>query len=633
MTKISRRLAALLLLTAPAIAGAQSADQRRTTEAQEQTGIGTAAAEDAAALRRAEEGWWGEALKTRDARLAWWRDARFGAFVHWGPYSVLGGEWQGQPNPGYSEHIMRVARIPRDVYRDAVAAKFHPDAFDAKAWVALMKAAGMRYVIITAKHHDGFAIWPSDADPFNIRDVSHFGRDPLGELVAAARAADMKVGFYYSHAFDWDDPDAPGNDWDFDNPGGDRKLHGGDSWWTGYPQFLANTDRYIDRKVVPQLQELIARYHPDILWFDTPGKLPFFQQARIVEAVRRASPTVVVNGRAARSASANLGDYLNTADRPAELRPTPGDWEAIPTTNESYGYNALDHSHKPATHFITLLARAAAKGGNILLNLGPKGDGTIDAPDVTVLQGLAAWMAVNGASIRGTQATPLDRQPWGDSTRKGSTLFLHVFRWPADGRLLVSGFRGSAKRAYLLADPDRTPLRTERAGPDDLQIILPDRAPDAADSVVVLEADGALDAVRDRVVDTKYGQNQLLAFDAEAVGRGFRYGDGKAARYYVDGLEAAGNRLVWKVRGIGKAPVRFRLRYATLPGAAEGRFVLRYGTAVRRAPVVATRAATEMALADFGDIALRTDAPAPLELSIKGGAPGSIHVFELLAGD
>jgi alpha-L-fucosidase len=619
------------LLAAPPLAMAQAegptAQQRSSAEANEPTGIGAAAANDAAAADRALNGWWREAGKTRDQRLDWFRQARFGVFVHWGPYSVLGGQWKGQPNPGYSEHIMRVARIPRQTYKDEVAARFRPDAYDARAWVRMMKQAGAGYVILTAKHHDGFALWPSQASDYNIAKVSGFPRDPLAELVQAARAEGLKVGFYYSHAFDWEDPDAPGNDWDYANPGGDKKLHGVD-WWNTDPRFLVNTDRYIDRKVIPQLNELISRYHPDILWFDTPGKLPFFQQARIVEAVRKADPNVVINGRAARSKDLNLGDYLDTADRPAELRPTAGDWEAIPTTNESYGYNALDHSHKSVEHFIQLIAKASAKGGNILLNVGPRGDGVIDTPDAAILAGIGRWMSVNGESIHGTTRTPLDRQAWGDSTVKGDRLYLHVFDWPRGGSLRVGGLLSPPRRAWLLAT--KAPVTVRRAGGDDYDLALPAQAPDSADSVVVVETDGPVRGEAGRLIETRWGDNQLLAFDARAEGTGFTYGDGKTARFYVEGLQQAGNRLVWPVRATTAAAVQVHLRYSTPDRTltAPARVVVRYGATILTAPLVATDGEKDLREVDLGSLPLVQGDPADLSLAIEGAAQ-PVRVFDL----
>jgi alpha-L-fucosidase len=208
---LGSQLVVFVFLTLQA-ASAQSSSSPAPTAAQEQTASGPTTSADAAAIRDAETGWYKAALAGKDKRLEWWRDARFGCFIHWGAYSVLGGEWQGHANPGYAEHIMRVNRIPLAEYKSEVAAKFQPNAFNAAEWVRTIKSAGMRYIIITAKHHDGFAIWPSTTNQYNIRDVSHFERDPLQELVTASRNQGMRVGFYYSHAFDWEDPNAPGND-------------------------------------------------------------------------------------------------------------------------------------------------------------------------------------------------------------------------------------------------------------------------------------------------------------------------------------------------------------------------------------------------------------------------------------
>jgi alpha-L-fucosidase len=634
MTKHFARLAGAFL-TIVALAGhpvqSQTVDDRRSAAANEPMRAGDAAQRDAAAVRDAQTGWYADALKTRDTRLAWWRDARFGCFIHWGPYSVLGGEWQGNPNPGYAEHIMRVNRIPRATYKDQVAAKFHPDQFNATEWVRLIKSAGMRYIIITSKHHDGFAIWPSDANVYNIRDVSHFNRDPLKELVEAARAQGLHVGFYYSHAFDWEDPNAPGNDWDYNNPGGDKQLFGGVNWYNEHPELVPRIEKYVYGKAIPQLQELISRYHPDILWFDTPTKLPFFEQAAIVKAVRAAGPEVVINGRAARSGSVNLGDYQNTADRPAELRPTPGDWEAIPTTNESYGWNKLDSSYKPVPYFVQLLAKSAAKGGNILLNIGPRGDGTINPPDVAILEGLGRWMAVNQESIRGTERTPLDRQAWGDSTLKGETLYLHVFHWPDKGRLVVSGLISDVSSAYLLADPQHKPLKVARLNASDITVQLPAVAPDPAASVVVLQSKAPVKAVLGRLLDAESGpQNILLGFDATAQGTGFSYGDGKTARYYVDGLENADNSLQWTVRVNQTTRFSVDATYSTQKSAplAGAHFVVRFGDTVLTSPVPATAGERELGKLHLGELTIPSGALQNLQVSLKG-ATGDIHFFEL----
>ena len=270
----------------------------------------------------------------------------------------------------------------------------------------------------------------------------------MKDLKAACTAAGLRFGFYYSQAWDWGDPNGTGNDWDFDHPSGDKNLWGGKNWWEVNPQLVSMVQAYVDHKVIPQVRELFAKYQPDIIWFDTPSKMPPALNLEVFKATRAAGPNAVINSRCV----AELGDYLSTADRPAEFAPQQGDWEAIPTTNESYGYHKADHSHKPASHFITLIAKAAARGGNLMLNVGPRGDGTLDPADVAILKGIGAWMKINGESIHGTTRTPLAVQAWGESTRKRDTLYLHVFDWPADGKLVIGGLKSKVVGAYLLAD-------------------------------------------------------------------------------------------------------------------------------------------------------------------------------------
>jgi hypothetical protein len=399
--------------------------------------------------------WWRDSMETRDQRLAWWREARFGMFVHWGVYSHLGNEYRGRKGGGYAEHIQRVLKIPIPEYRAEVAGNFNPVGFDADAWIRQARDAGMGYFVITAKHHDGFAMWPSQVNRANVMDATPWRHDPMADLRAACRKYSVKFGFYYSHAFDWGEADGPGNDWFFKNPGGDTLL-GGRDWWQTTPAFFPRAKRYVDEKSIPQLRELITKYDPDILWFDTPHKLPPSENVRIMQAVRTASPRVVINGRIVRG----WGDYGSTADRPAEFSPHEGDWEGIPTTNESYGWSKFDDSHKPPAHFIRLLAKAAARGGNLLMNIGPMGDGRFDPRDTAILSGIGAWWKLNGESIRGTERTPLPVQTWGESTRKGNRLYLHVFQWPADGRLVVGGLKSDVKSTPLLAGAPTRPLTT-----------------------------------------------------------------------------------------------------------------------------------------------------------------------------
>lgn len=523
--------------------------------------------------------WWRSSMETRDERIKWFREVKFGMFVHWGAYSHLAGVWQGTPVRGYAEHIQRMRKIPQAVYRAEVVEKFNPTKFDADEWMRIAKRAGMGYFVITAKHHDGFAIYDSDVSTYDIVDATPFKRDPMRELRDAARRHGLKFGFYYSHAFDWGEPDAPGNDWEYRNPGGDLLLHGRD-WWLSRPELVDSVRRYVDRKAIPQIRELVRKYDPDIMWFDTPHKLPLEENLRILRATREAKPSIVINGRGTQAVpggpEARFGDYANTADRPAEIYPHAGEWEAIPTTNESYGHHLMDSSHKSPAHFVQLLAKAAARGGNLLLNIGPMGDGRVDPKDVAILDGVGAWMAKYGESIRGTARSPLPIQTWGRSTLRGTRLYLHVFDWPSDGRLHVAGLRSLANRAFLLANPD-VAIPVKRVGPADVELQLPTVAPDPWNSVVVLEADLPMEIDPSFYLPANRGPIALHVFDGRLVNDSLRYGDGKRDRDVVLGWSAVDAGIDWTVRV--SSPTRFAvaIEYATVRDSAGGRFVLNVG--------------------------------------------------------
>ncbi len=520
-----------------------------------------------------ELAWWRDSMTTHDQRMAWWREARFGMFVHWGVYSYLGGTWQGQPIKGYAEHIQRILKIPIPIYREEVAGHFNPTEFNAEEWIRTARQAGMGYFIITAKHHDGFAMWDSKVSDYNVVRATPFKRDPMKELQAACRKYGVKFGFYYSQAFDWGNRDAPGNDWDYDNPGGDRGLHGGRNWWEASPELLPKARQYVNEKAIPQLLELLKNYDPDILWFDTPQKLPESENLRIMKAVRLAKPDVIINGRLVR----NLGDYASTADRPAEFAPHEGDWEGIPTTNESYGWNRNDHSHKPPAHFIQLLAKAAARGGNILLNIGPMGNGRIDPADVEILQAIGRWWQINGESIRGTARTPLPVQAWGESTRKGTRLYLHVFDWPRDGRLVVAGLKSPATRAWLLADAKCAPLKVQRLNPMDLNVEVSAAAPDPVDSVVVLDSPEPLVCDSARLLLPTVATNSLRVFDGQRHGKTLHFGAGKTRDAYVDNWSKPNEFMAWPVRLNEPATFDVSVCYDALPESVGGKFSVRLG--------------------------------------------------------
>ncbi|MEI7423890.1 MAG: alpha-L-fucosidase [Prolixibacteraceae bacterium] len=504
--------------------------------------------------------WYTDDLKKHSHRIDWFADAKFGCFIHWGVYSQLGGAWGSSGTSGYGEHIMRVVKIPLKEYREKVVNVFDAPDFDAEKWMKTAKETGMRYFIITAKHHDGFAMYPSNAYPYDIR-LTKFKRDPMKELSMAAKKYGIKFGFYYSHAFDWEHPDAPGNDWDWDNPGGDKLLHGA-NWWENYPEFLPRAEKYVNEKSIPQILELIKNYQPDILWFDTPHKLPLYLNLRITKVIRDTDPNIVVNGRLAGVGSVNFGDYINTGDRAAFFRTNPHLWEAIPTTNESYGYNKFDNRHKSPQHFVRLLASAAAKGGNILLNIGPKGDGTWDKKDEAILNGIGSWMRINGQSIYGTTKNPLPIQSWGEITQKADTLFLHVFEWPNDGKLTVGGLNVKVKSAILLADIRKKALQRKQLNANDLVISLAKQMPDTLNTVIKLELESKPENKVFQLLSAT-NLNKLLVFDAKTPGKGFSYGDGKRDREFATNWINKEQYLLWEFRTNKPGAFELKLAYNT----------------------------------------------------------------------
>ncbi len=504
--------------------------------------------DDLQEIKEAVDGWWTASQRNKDERTSWYKEVRFGCFIHWGVYSTAAGYWKGQPVSGYSEHLMRKEKIPLDVYKDSLVYTFNPSLFDAEEWIQTAVKAGMKYFIITAKHHDGFAMFPSDAYPYDIR-LTSFHRDPMMELRNAARKYGVKFGFYYSHAFDWEHPCAPGNDWEYDHPGGD-KLLGGSNWWNSdLRSYLPSADKYVKEKSIPQILELIKNYQPDILWFDTPGKLPLYQNIRILKAIRKADPKqqIVVNGRLVRFGKMNMGDYVNTGDRAAYFYPQKGLWESIPTTNESYGYSASDTKRKSVKHFVRLIESAVSKGGNILMNVGPMGNGKWDQRDVDIFLGIGKWMKKNGNSIYGADRTDLPIQSWGVVTAKHDTLYAHVHQWPKDGYIVIGGLRSNIRKAWLLSEMNQKEVRWKRVSESDCQLSLPFSMPDTLSTVIAITTEKVVPSYPVRLLDTN-SDNTLYTFDSELIGTGLGYGDGKVNRNYITNWRKNEQQMKWSFR-------------------------------------------------------------------------------------
>lgn len=404
---------------------------------------------------------------SHEERMKWWREARFGMFIHWGVYSVPAGVWDGTNVTRHgAEWIMNAAKIPLAEYQK-LPAKFDPEKFNAEEWVNIAKGAGMKYIVITAKHHDGFAMFHSQASAFNIYDATPFHRDPLKELADACAREGIKLGFYYSQAQDWNHPGgaASGGHWD--------------------PAQDGNMDQFIDNVDIPQIKELFSNYGKvAVIWWDTPiGMTP--ARAEKLLPLLKLQPDIISNNRL--DSKKITGDY-GTPEQHIPTNSLPGDWETCMTMNGTWGYRSYDNKWKSPETLVRNLIDIASKGGNFLLNVGPTSEGLIPEPSVERLKTIGAWMRVNGEAIYGTTKSPLETQPsWGRVTQKGDTLYLHVFDWPGDGKLVVDGIKNKVRSATLLATAENLKVSTDADG---ITISCPAAAPDEISSTIVLKLEG-----------------------------------------------------------------------------------------------------------------------------------------------
>ena len=436
-----------------------------------------------------------ESKEQRDARMKWWREARFGMFIHWGVYAVPAGTYHGDQIKSIGEWIMNRAKIPCAEYQ-TYASKFNPVKYNADEWVQLAKEAGMKYIVITSKHHDGFALFGSKASKWNVVDSTPYGKDLLAPLAEACRKHGLKLGFYYSQAQDWNNGgSASGGKWDKDQ--------------------VRSMDEYIEQIAVPQVREILTQYgeFPAVLWWDTPTDMNA-ERAEQLLPLLKLKPGLIHNNRLG-------GGYKGDTETPEQHIPAMGykdrDWETCMTMNDTWGFKSYDDNWKPVETLVRNLVDIASKGGNYLLNVGPTAEGLIPGPSVERLKTVGAWMKVNSESIYDTTASPFKAISWGRCTKKvcgdAATLYLHVFDWPKDGKLVVPGLKNAAECAYLLSDSKKAPLATAMSE-DGLVVTLPGVAPDPVCSVVVLKVKGALNIEVQPIAQEADGKLTLSANDA-----------------------------------------------------------------------------------------------------------------------
>ncbi len=411
-----------------------------------------------------------ETREQQDARLQWFREARFGLFIHWGVYAVPAGVWQGK-SVG-AEWIMNQGKIPVADYR-AFAEKFTAAKYDPEAWAQLAADAGIKYVVITAKHHDGFALFDSAYSDWNAVKASGAKRDLIAPLAAAVRKQGLKFGTYYSQSQDWN------------NLGGGK---GRDKPWDE-TQKAGDFDAYLRTIALPQVRELLEKFDPDILWWDTEYSMTP-ERARPFFDLVLTHPRLIHNSRLGGGV---LGDFRTSEQRIPASAMLGRALEVNMTINRSWGYRADDLEWKSAQQLIRNLSDITSKDGNYLLNVGPTAEGVIPQPEVDRLLAIGRWLKINGEAIYATRGglylKPLD---WGRTTYRRAangapTLYLHVWNWPAYGRIIVPGIKQLPRSAYLLAEGT---VATVTAAGDSLIVTLPAVAPDPDVSVVALEFDG-----------------------------------------------------------------------------------------------------------------------------------------------
>jgi len=454
-----------------------------------------------------------ETAQERDDRMAWWREARFGLFIHWGLYAIPAGEWKDRTD--HAEWILTTAQIPVDEY-EKFAPRFNPVKFNPEEWVKAAKDAGMKYIVITSKHHDGFCLFDSKMTDYDVMEATPFKQDILKELADECRRQGIKMCWYHS-IMDWHHPDyLPRRRWEI------RSSEG------------ADFDRYVEY-MKGHVKELLTNYGEiGVMWFDGEWEHTWTRERGIdlYNYVRSIAPEVIINNRVGKGRAGMAGTYdpesaSGDFGTPEQEIPATGlgyDWETCMTMNDHWGYNKNDLNWKSAKDLIQKLVDIASKGGNFLLNVGPTAKGLFPQESTDRLKVMGEWKRVNGESIYGTTASQFENLKWGRSTTKGHKLYLHVFECPEDNKLVVPGLISQAQKVYLLADPQMELSCDYHAGT--AVISLPENSVDPYASVVCLEFSGKPEVVRSPKISAEsdiFHRNLMVSLSSNLEAAEIRY--------------------------------------------------------------------------------------------------------------
>jgi alpha-L-fucosidase len=526
-------------------------------------------------------------------RMQWFEQDKLGMFIHWGPYSYLAGEWKGQRIPvgTEAEWIMQRFNIPVAEYRE-MAHRMDPVNFDAEKWVQLAKSTGMKYLVITAKHHDGFAMYHSQISKYNIVDWTPFKRDPLKELAAACNRAGIRFCVYYSHREDWEYPDGYGNNWDYDRSKKDFS-------------------RYLEEKSKPQLRELLTNYGPlGLVWFDR-GMDTNEHAQEFVNLVHSLQPQCLINGRVGGYGQDLLGDYQDMNDNGMPSGGLQEYWETPQTLNTTWGYSKFDQQWKTPGEVIRRIVEIVSKGGNYLLNIGPMADGTIPEPSVATLNAVGHWMQNNGESIYGTTASPLPEQPWGRSTVKGNKVYLHVFTWPADEKLPVPGLKNPIRSAYPLASPG-TKLATAREN-DTAVVTIAGCTRDQHDTVLVLQLDGPPEVDPVTITQGSDAPFELDYLSAVTSGKAVKRFN-REGKFHIAKWTGPADSIQWRLLVSQTGEYKVRIRYAADNASQGDHYTVAIGGHTINRTVGATGAAYHYQQFDLGTLKIEKAGRYVLEL-------------------